>query len=89
MIEYKKLPNTMSVDCSAHGFGSFYVLIVPENDENAIEEEYSFYLRHEKYCVMKYMFTCVAADLTDAAELAYYNAPDYIPDFIEECFTED
>lgn len=88
MIEYKKLPNTMVVDCSAHGFGPFYVLIVPMEGEAVPDMRY-FYLLHRGYGVVLDMFGCGAETDEAAAELAYYNAPDYIPQYIQECFDEE
>lgn len=83
MINYT-INDCAIVDCGPLHFGFFSVLIVPEGTGN----EYTFYLRHKNYGVIKYMFTCSAADLTEAANIAYHNAAQYIPDFIQECFHE-
>lgn len=81
MIEYKKLPETMSVDCSAHGFGSFYVLIVPVPDS----DNFTFYLAHPQYSTIMEMFGCTIDNPEQAAEMAYNNALDYMADFIRCC----
>lgn len=89
MIEYKNIENGIIVDCSTYHFGPFSVVVFLESNPDDLEEEYTFYLRHKKYCVMKYMFTMKAYDINAAAEIAYANAPEYIPDFIKECFAEN
>ena len=34
------------------------------------------------------MFTLVESETLELVEIAYNNAPQYIPDFIQECFHE-
>lgn len=83
MPEYKIVDHGIIVDCSSLHFGPFSVVILPETDS-----EHSFYLRHKKYCILKYMFTLVESETLELVEIAYNNAPQYIPDFIQECFSE-
>ena len=87
MARYKKLPETMVVDCSGHGFGQFHVLIVPGDDKSVPDMRY-FFLLHQEYGFVLDMFGIGMEDDEAAAELAYSNAPDYIPLFIEKCFEE-
>lgn len=87
MIEFEKLPETMKVDCSAHGFGPFYVLIVPAPDEHN-ENMRIFYLKHKRYGIIHEMFGLVPDNDEHAAELAYFNAPDYMPHYLKDCFSE-
>lgn len=86
MLEYRKVEENAIVDCGDYCFGPFSVLILCESDGATSEKEYSFYLRHKKYCVVKYMFTCTAATLEEAASMGYSNAPEYISEFIHEMF---
>lgn len=88
MIEYKKLPETMIIDCSAHGFGPFSVLCVPMPNEHS-ESARNFYLIHSEYSVVLYMFGLAPDSDEHAAEIAYNNAVDYIPEFIKQCFDEN
>jgi hypothetical protein len=89
MIDFEILTNVIRVNCADLGFGQFSVLIVPEDDVNALEDEYSYYLMHQKYGLVLFMFADAASTPEEAAERAYNNAPDYIPDFIKQCFTVD
>lgn len=88
MARYKKLPETMVVDCSEHGFGQFHVLVVPADDATIPNLRY-FFLLHDTYCTIHPMFGCGAETDEDAAEMAFHGAPEYIPDFIRECFEEE
>lgn len=88
MFEYKKLPETMIVDCSALGAGPFSVLIVPIPDKYN-ENMRNFYLIHSQYGIVHYMFGLVPDSDEHAAKLAYRNAMDYIPHFLEECFENE
>lgn len=85
MIEYKKLPDTMLIDCSSHGFGPFSVLCVPAPNESAR----NFYLIHSEYGIVLYMFGLAPDSDEHAAEIAYNGAVDYIPEFIKQCFSEN
>ena len=92
-MTYKTI-NSIVVDCSDWGFGDFNVLVV--YDEKLSEfyskdgkDGYYFYLRHPQYAPVMDMFGSSADSLEDAAELAYYNAPDYIPGYIEDIFDYD
>lgn len=85
MIEFKKIPETMIVDCSTLGAGPFSVLIVPMPDKYN-ENMKNFYLIHQQYWIVHEMFGLVPDNDEHAAELAYYNAMDYIPHFLKECF---
>lgn len=85
MIEYKKLPETMIVDCSSLGAGPFSVLIVPTPGEYS-EDMRHFYLIHGQYGIVLDMFGLIPDNDEHAAKLAYYNAMDYIPDFLKEVF---
>ncbi len=89
MFEYMEKIDVVRVNCENLGFGPFSVLIVPVEDENAMEDEYTYYLIHKKYALIQFMFEDAAASLEEAAERAYYNAPDYIPDFIRDCFKNE
>ena len=82
-----KTVSTLVVDCSDWGFGEFNVLVVPDEGitEKLGKTGYEFYLRHPKYGVVVAMFGLSCDTPEEAADLAYYNAPDYIPEFIEEC----
>ena len=85
MIKYKKVPETMIVDCSALGAGPFSVLIVPISDKYN-ENMRNFYLIHSQYGLVHEMFGLVPDSDEHAAELAYYNAMEHIPHFLKECF---
>ena len=89
MIDFTVLSDVIRVNCENRGFGPFSVLIVPEEDENTIEQEYAYYLIHKKYATVKFMFIDVANTPEEAAERAYHNAIDYIPDFITECLGKE
>lgn len=87
MFDYRTVEAGIIVDCSSLHFGPFSVLIISEG-----EKEYTFYLRHKKYCILKYMFSICATEndtITDLVEIAENNAPQYIPDFIQECFADN
>ena len=88
MIQYKKIPDTMIVDCSAHGAGPFSVLIVPMPDKHQ-ESMRNFYLIHSQFGLVYHMFGLVPDNDEHAAELAYNNAIDYIPNFLKECFENE
>ena len=79
-----KTVSTLVVDCSDWGFGPFEVLVIAEEGNL-----YSFFLRHPKYCGMHDMFSTVLPSDEEAAEMAYNNAPHYIPSFIEEVMCDD
>lgn len=83
MANFKTI-STLVVDCSDWGFGPFEVLAISEEGNL-----YRFFLRHPKYCGMNDMFSTVVATAEDAAEMAYRNAPLYIPTFIEECMDDE
>lgn len=89
MINFETLTNVIRVNCTDLGFGPFSVLIVPVDDEEAIEDEYEYYLIHKKYGIVEFMFGEVATTPEEAAERAYCNAPDYIPDYIRKCFENE
>jgi hypothetical protein len=88
MYECKKIPETMIVDCSNWGAGPFSVLIVPMPDQYN-ENMRQFYLIHKRYGIVYNMFGLVPDNDEHAAELAYYNAKDYIPNFIKECLENE
>ena len=85
MAKFKKV-STLVVDCSDWGFGPFQIRVTPCDEETEKHDKpwYNFTLHHPRYCVVHWMFSCGAESEEHAAELAYNNAPDYIPDFIEE-----
>lgn len=85
-INFKPVPGVIRVDLNAHGFGPLYVLIVPDPETH----HRTYYMMHNSYGVILYMFgSCQEETDQEAAELAYWNAPDYIPEFVKLCFTED
>ena len=85
-----KTVNSIVVDCSDWGFGDFNVLVVYDEKVSATlgKDSYYFYLRHPLYGPVMDMFGSSADSLEHAAELAYYNAPDYIPMYIEDIFDD-
>lgn len=66
-------PHTIRVEIDPAG--KIHALIVSEPDNTR-----SFYLVHQDIGDPVFMFGCAVSDDQEAAALAYYNAPDYIPD---------
>lgn len=86
MTNYKTLPPALCIDCSGLDFGPFNVLVVSDAvTEPGVQPLRHFYLRHDSYGVVIDMFSCVVADDQEAAEIAYSNAADHIPEFIAAC----
>ena len=90
MPKYKTV-STIVVDCSDWGFGPFEIRVTPCEEETKKHDKpwYEFTLHHPRYGVVMWLFACGAESEQDAAELAYYNAPEYIPDYIEEVSIDD
>jgi hypothetical protein len=83
---HKIVNGDLIVNCETLHLGPFSVLILNEGDG-----DYSYYLRHKNYCIMRYMFTIKENHTPDneyLSDIALSNAPEYIPDFIRECFSE-
>lgn len=81
---YYKEVSSILVDCSDLGFGDFEVLIVPSIDTY----ESRFYLLHKHYRVVVDMFSTEPESTEYAIELAHACVPDYIPQFLKECFPD-
>ena len=88
MINFKKVPETIVVDCSNLGAGPFSVLVVPTPDRHS-ENMRQFYLIHANYGLVYNIFGLVPDNDEHAAELAYYNAMDHIPRYLQECFESE
>ena len=87
MANFKTI-STIVVDCSDWGFGPFEVLVVPHECQS--HPCYDFYLRHPRYGIVIDMGGVgIDTPLEEAAEMAYYSAIDYIPDFIKGCNDDD
>lgn len=74
-IEYKPVPGVIRVPL-AKPWTNFYCLIVPDPEQG--ENYRDFYLLCDGFGVVEFMFGCYPENDDDAAELAYYNGPDYI-----------
>ena len=74
-INFESVPGVIRVKLG-DPFENFYCLVVPAPQYG--ENYRQFYLMCDGFGVVVDMFACAAADDNDAAELAYYNAPEYI-----------
>lgn len=83
MFEYTPLPQTIRYDLPS--WPGFYVLIVPNKDATL----YNFYLTHDNFGVIHEMFGWPTSnpDTTTEklVELAHWNAPDYMAEFVRDC----
>ena len=56
----------------------FYILIIPTEESNR-----EFFLKHDEYGHMDYMFTLDTTNNDECIEIALANADDYIDDYID------
>lgn len=75
-----EIESVLRVNCEKHGFGAFFVLVLPRN---GILE---FYIGHAQYDVLLYMFGCNPNNNEEAAALAFEAAPRYMAEYLEQCF---
>jgi hypothetical protein len=87
MFNFTKLPETIRYDLPC--WPGFYVLIVPDNEN----ECWNFYLTHKHFAVIHFMFGSAYSNPDQTpeklVEMAHWNAPDYLPDFVKECCTDE
>ena len=85
-IPFEPVPGVIRVSLAHHGFGNFTVLIVPDPETQLRK----YYLTHDKSGVVLFMFGAGQIE-TDkySVDVAYWNGPEYIPDFIKQHFTEE
>lgn len=74
-IKFETVPGVIRVPLGDQ-WEKFYCLIVPAPEYG--ENYRQFYLMCSGWGVVVDMFACAVESDEDAAELAYYNAPDYI-----------
>lgn len=85
-INFKPVPGVIRVDLNQYNFGPFYILIVPDPETHFRR----YCMMHDAYSVILDMFqSCVEETDQEAAEIAWSNAHDFIPEFVKLCFTED
>lgn len=86
LTNFEPVPGVIRVSLDQQNFGPFYVLIVPDPKTNLR----SYYLMHETSGIVLFMFGSGQPETDEhAAELAYWNGPDYIPEFVKQHFTEE
>lgn len=74
-ITFNPVPGVIRVPLG-EPFPAFSVLVVPAPDLG--ENFRTFYLTCKGFGVVVDMFSCAAESDEEAADLAYYNGPDYI-----------
>lgn len=84
-IDFTITPGVIRVPLVKLGFGDFYALIVPDPEKSM----QNYYLMHEQSAVVLYMFGSQIENAADAAEMAYWNAMDHIPDFVKQHFADE
>lgn len=83
MFEPVRLAKTYRVPVWFGTDPCYQVLIIPEPHENKNpgDDFRSFYLSHQTYSIMLYMFTCSVKNSGEAVRIARTNAPEYKADF--------
>lgn len=85
-IKFEPVPGVIRVSLAHHGFGGFAVLIVPDPKTKLR----TYYLTHDTSGVVLFMFGSGQEETDEqAADLAFWNGPEYIPEFVRQHFTEN
>ena len=79
--------NACRVSLSGYAFPEFYILVLPAVEHDGKPVNYC-YLGKNGCCELFFMFGCYES-VEEAAELAYANVSDYLPDFVRSILEDE